>query len=244
MLFRGLMVSSLSGSVDGLVASHNRGGPYFRELVVPVNPNTTRQQDVRTAMATAYADWAGLTADQRQNWQNFADTQLRTNRIGDRRHNSGWDEYTRWAVPRLQANATLGFSFGTGAAYPQFPEAKLSRPPTATLESGNTVFRLHFDNADFWVNDQDNALLLYLCSTRVSPGVRAIRPIKPTINFFRGPYELAAAIAGDPDAPIADHLDYTIAVTLTAGQRMFWRVRLTTDDSGMSQPYEGVVIAS
>ena len=47
MLFVPTIGTKLSGSLGGIVASHNRFGSYFRQRTVPVNPDTADQQMVR-----------------------------------------------------------------------------------------------------------------------------------------------------------------------------------------------------
>lgn len=244
MIFQGTFVGPMSGKLNGVVASHNRGGQYFRTHVIPTDPATTRQLACRDAMAQAYGQWLDNSVQVRQDWQNFAGQVLRTNRIGQPRHNTGFQEFCRWAVPRYQINAQLGYSLGIGNAVARLPEAALITPPVGTIESGGTVFRLSFDNTDFWVHDQDNILFVQLCATRTGPGTVAIRARPSTINYFRSPYQLAGAISGDPDDPIAANIDITVPLTVLVGERMFWRARLSTDDSGMSRPYEGVAIRS
>ena len=49
MLFKPTIVASLSGSLGGITASHNRFGAYLRERVIPVNPGTQPQVIVRNA---------------------------------------------------------------------------------------------------------------------------------------------------------------------------------------------------
>jgi hypothetical protein len=244
MLIRELITSEMSGSMGGITAARNRGGPYLRARVTPIDPATARQLVCRDAIAAAYAEWAGMDDAYRQAWQTWADALPRTNRIGDKRHNSGWAEYSRWCVLRKQINAQLGFVLGTGSATPKFPEAAVNYPLSAELVGEGGTFRLHYSPDDWWTADQDNCLALFLCSTREDVGGRAIRPIRGTINFFKGPYELATAVAGDPDGPLSGELDFNLPVAATAGQRVFWRARLSTDDHGTSREYSGVVIAT
>jgi len=63
----------MSGSIGGATYSHNRGGAYIRKRSVPVNPNTAKQQTIRTQMATVSGEWAGLTDNQRTLWTDWAE---------------------------------------------------------------------------------------------------------------------------------------------------------------------------
>lgn len=83
MLIRMGMGGQLSGSVAGVVASHNRGGQYLRNRSIPVNPNTVRQTEVRSAFASASFFWRTLTDAQRGGWISYAAGTPRLNRLGE-----------------------------------------------------------------------------------------------------------------------------------------------------------------
>jgi len=242
MLFRGTIIGPASGKLNGMVASHNRGGQYFRVHTIPTDPATGRQLKCRDALAQAYNQWRDNSPQIRQDWQNYAQQMRRVNRLGDEHHLTGWQEFSRWAAPRYQLNAQLGWTIGIGNAVAKIPEAALSIPPVGTIIDDGGTFRLTFDNTDFWVHDQDNALMLYLCSSRDTEGTRGVRALAPTRNYFRGPYQLVDAADGDPDDPIPSTIDVPLTIDAALGEKIFWRARLTTDDSGMSKPYEGVAI--
>lgn len=244
MLFRGTWIGPASGKLNGNVASHNRGGQYLRVHTIPTDPNTATQRLMRQAITDAATQWQADTPEERQGWENWGRRHPRPNALGDAHTHSGWNEFCRWAVPRYYANAALSLGLGVGNAVPQGDEAKLSTAPTGSLITGNTIFRLTYDPADWWVHDHDNALLLYLCTTLSEPGVRGIHALRPTINWFRGPYQLVAAQPGDEEGSLSGHLDFTLPVTALENERMFWRAVLSTDDHGQSTEYTGVAIGS
>ena len=47
MLFKGTIGAAYSGKIGGVVASHNRGGQYFRQHVIPTDPATGLQSTMR-----------------------------------------------------------------------------------------------------------------------------------------------------------------------------------------------------
>ena len=51
MKYIGLLSSAASGKLGGIVASHNRGGQYFRHHSIPVQSRTPAQRLVRYALA-------------------------------------------------------------------------------------------------------------------------------------------------------------------------------------------------
>ena len=129
MLIRMGMGTQLSGSVGGVVASHNKGGAYLRGRSVPTNPNSARQQTVRSAFAASAIGWAGLTVEQREAWEGYAALTAVTNRIGESITVSGFNMYVR-------ANSFRG---GAGAAVVAAAPRSLVRRstlrPTALITS-------------------------------------------------------------------------------------------------------------
>ena len=84
MLIKSQLITQASGSIGGLVGSHNAGGMYFRARTIPVNPGSAAQIAVRNIVAQLTAAWtADLTAAQRTAWQTYADNVPTTNRLGD-----------------------------------------------------------------------------------------------------------------------------------------------------------------
>jgi len=65
-------LGTLSGKLGGLVASKNRAGAYLRKWVVPNNPGSSRQTEVRGFIATLSTAWRALIAVTRAEWENFA----------------------------------------------------------------------------------------------------------------------------------------------------------------------------
>lgn len=68
----GPIIGQASGSVAGLVFSHNAGGPYIRNRAIPTNPNTAAQLLVRANLSTLSGAWKGLTDGERQAWRGWA----------------------------------------------------------------------------------------------------------------------------------------------------------------------------
>jgi len=83
-LFKSSLLAQASGSVGGTVYSHNRGGAYIRNRALVSNPNTDRQQAVRSAMSALSKMWGqSLTQPQRDSWTAYAANRPVTNRLGD-----------------------------------------------------------------------------------------------------------------------------------------------------------------
>lgn len=75
MKFRGTLITDVSGSLAGATASRAKGGvTYLRERITPTNPNTSRQQVVRSALGVISAAWKStLTPTERLSWIALAD---------------------------------------------------------------------------------------------------------------------------------------------------------------------------
>jgi len=83
-----------SGKMGGLVWSHNKGGPYIRTRTIPTNPNSSRQQAVRSFLAQMSVSWELLTDEQRNAWNSWAAENPLTNPIGNSYVRTGHQAYT------------------------------------------------------------------------------------------------------------------------------------------------------
>lgn len=223
MLFVPTIAGKLSGKIGAIVASHNRGGPYFRLATVPTNPNTPFQQAVRTAVAALTSAWQdSLTQAQRDAWQVYADNVTVVNRIGESVNISGIAHFVRSNVARLQNDlvsilvAPIIFNLG------QFAKGDAN----AAAQAGQTVdiiFGATFP-IDPWINEAGSFMLAY-----VSP------PQNSGIKFYKGPYRLAGNVQGDP-APPSSPLVVTAPFAINEGQRVFVRTVVVYADGRATTP--------
>jgi hypothetical protein len=89
----GMIVVAGSGKIGGHVASHNRGGAYFRTKVTPINPQSTDQGTVRNRLSGLATGWGGLTDAQRSSWNAAVELYKKTNIFGDTVKPSGFNLY-------------------------------------------------------------------------------------------------------------------------------------------------------
>jgi hypothetical protein len=85
----------LSGSIGGWTFSHNRGGRYVRQRVVPTNPSSAKQQLARASLSSSAKLWTTLTAVQRSQWAVYAQEHPVPNRLGEMITLSGFGWYCR-----------------------------------------------------------------------------------------------------------------------------------------------------
>jgi len=211
-------VAAASGSLGGVTFSRNRGGPYIRRRVVPVNPNTIQQQFIRSLVSQLTSLWLStLTALQRESWDTYAFQVPLPNPLGALVNVGGLGMYVRSNVPRLQVglsridNAPVEFNLGDFTA------------PTITTLVAPNVLTLAFTEADDWANEDDAAMLVY-----------GSRGQNDSINFFKGPYRAFTGILGDAAIPPTTPQILTWSFGLNIGQRGFLRAQVTRKDGRLS----------
>lgn len=221
MLFKPTIGTQLSGSIGGIVASHNAGGAYFRARSTPVNPNSPQQQTVRNAFANLTSIWSGtLTPAQREAWDVYGDNVKLTNRIGEQVNVSGIAHYTRSNVTRIQFGQARVDDGPTDFDLGGMGATSISDFSEAT-QSGNFNFTTS-GITDPWANEAGGFLFLYLSA-----------PQNPGINFYHGPYRAANFIIGDPAPPVPP--TPTIPpFAITEGQRLFGRSIASTANGRLS----------
>ncbi len=88
------ILGEIRGKIGANVFSHNRGGDYIRRFVAPVNPNSTRQQFMRSTLGILATLWSTtLTQLQRDAWSAWAATQTRIGPLGNNISLTGINAY-------------------------------------------------------------------------------------------------------------------------------------------------------
>ncbi len=206
MKFKSALITTGSGKLGGIVASHNRGGQYLRGLTIPTNPNTAQQQAVRNALSSLQALFATLTTAQRTGWQTYAINTPVTNALGDSITLTAQQMFVKCNTLRLQAGvATISAPPGVSGLIPL-------TLPVATIVAAGSTASVAFTNSDSWAIAAGGYLLVY-----------AARPVAGTINYFKGPYRFAGKVTGaatPPTTPAVITLPFTIG---SAGTKMGFR---------------------
>lgn len=240
MLFRGLLATQLSGALDGLIAAHNSGGPYFRNRTTPTDPNTSRQIYMRTALNAAYLNWLDLSPELRAVWEAYARSIERVNRIGAKRHNSGWNEFVRAFTYRRYAESAFSIGLTTNLSSLALPQPQQAAPFNLEISTASADALFTYDDADPVYGSSETVVLIELSGVRTAPGVISLTPYPPTRNFFKGPWQLAGfGQAGVVTPPVT----ITLAATPTQYQRVFWRARISSLTQGLGPVQYGVAIA-
>lgn len=224
MKFLPIIGTDLSGSLGGITASHNRGGAYFRNRAIPVNPNTVFQQAVRGFLAALTSLWNDtLTVVQRAAWDLYALNVPLLDTLGNPRNVGGLGMYIRSNVPRLQVglarvdDGPIIFNLGD-----------FTNPSFDTFVAATEVFNVNFEDTDDWL-DQDGSAML----------ISSSRSTNPTINFFKGPYRAVAPILGDSGTPPTSPVVTLAAFDIAVGNRTFIQTRVSRADGRLTLPFRG-----
>lgn len=224
MLIRTGFGGQLSGSVGGVVASHNAGGAYLRNRSVPTNPNSLRQQLVRSSVTTAAGLWQGLTLAQRSAWTAYAVGTPVTNRLGESITLSGWNMFAR-AVAFFVSTDSLGTLPTVAPVTPGLANLAIDGVSVLSAASGITV------DCPGTLCD-DSGLI------SIGPSLSAGQA------FFKGPYTAwltvadFSAIDATPTAGNQAVNRYGIPV---AGERRPIRIRASDSTGKLSSSFETVV---
>lgn len=116
-LFKSPIVSDASGSIGGATFSKNKGGLYMRARVKGTQPNTTAQTDARNRLKAITQAWATLTQAERDAWIAAAQSSTYQNALGDTKHLTGSQLFTKL----------------NGSARAANPSASLITSPPSTL---------------------------------------------------------------------------------------------------------------
>lgn len=211
MLIKSAILSALSGSIAGATAAKNRGGTYFRSRVVPINPQTAAQYEVRGNMAAAASGWSGLTATQRQNWSTYAESLDGTNAVGDTKRLSGMNAY-------VAANS-LRFLAGQAALSnaPTLSGKGTFTPPGSapSVSEGDNEVTIDITLTDSWAATAGGVLFFYVG-----------QPVSAGTSFYKGPWNLYAlqvrGVSAPTDPLVLARIGSEVPIV---GQRRFCRIR-------------------
>lgn len=219
MLFKPLLIGQLSGSVGALTASRNKGGAFIRQRVIPTNPGTQPQTQVRSAMGQLAALWTNtLTQSQRDAWDVYALNVPLLNRLGESVQVTGLNQYQRSNIVRVQ-NGLPRVDEGPTI----FNLGDFTEPAIATF-TNPTALSLTFTDTDDWVAEDDAAMLVY-----------GSRNTGVAIKYFKGPYQkYAVQLLGDSLLPPTSPFAGVNPFNVSGGNQAFIKVAVTRADGRYS----------
>lgn len=89
------VVDNISGKLNGSVFARNKGGHYIRSKSNPTNPQTIRQNMVRSLLSGVSTEWRQLTHGQREAWKGAAVDFPYQNKLGDSKIYSGFNLFVK-----------------------------------------------------------------------------------------------------------------------------------------------------
>ncbi len=183
MLIKSTILAQMSGSLNGSVFSHNRGGQYARNRSIPANPATTRQGEVRTSLTVLSLQWGQvLTQAQRDAWSNYAASTPVTNRLGDQTTLSGIAQYTK----------TNQFRTSTLGAVPINDPPAPAAPPGGAFPS---FLSAEFNN-NMGVGSMTAQVNVTSPTTGYSMAIYSSAGLSPGKGFWKGPYSELTIVPG------------------------------------------------
>ena len=135
MKYIGLLTSAASGKLGGIVASHNRGGSYFRHHVIPVQPRTPAQKLVRNQLAAFSSAFKSLTASQIQGWNALALTVTLKSKLGTTYNPTGQQLFV--SCNKHLANVGVTTQLNVAPSIPSIPG--VTTFTSTPVGSGSTV---------------------------------------------------------------------------------------------------------
>jgi hypothetical protein len=195
-------VAEMRGSQAGQTYSRNRGGSYTRNRVTPLNPQSSRQQSVRSSMTELTTAWGvDLSQAQRDGWTAFAQAWPTTDVFGAVIVLTGLQMFVRQNMTLLQAGL------------PRIDDAPLNLDVqslltlSVTVAVGATTFDVDFTPTPL---DAGSRFQLF-----VTP------PIQPGISFVKNKLRLLITGVDATPSPIDAWADYVAMFgTPVAGQKI------------------------
>ncbi len=215
-------VAKISGRVGGSIFANNRGGNYVKNFAVPVNPNTTPQQEVRSALSDLVVGWLDdLTDTQRAAWETYGENVAMTNRIGDTIFLTGQQHYIRSNSLLKRSGLTL---VDDGPVVFEIPasDPTLALTGTATTQDVTLVY----DDQMTWPDENGGFLFIFLG-----------QPQNAQRNFFDGPWRLTDFVTGINGAPPTSPTVSTAPFAISEGQHLWAYARIMRADGRLSEAF-------
>lgn len=195
------------GKLGGIVFSRNRYGLYVRTKSSPVNPNSDRQNAIRSRFGAISAHWRDtLTAAQREGWNDYADETKRADVHGNLQSLAGNAMYCRFNVP-----------------WTDIGETRVDAPPVTPGEApmiyftltGSTAAGVNLATVDPTLLAADRYYIL-----------RCAAPVSQARDFYNGPWTRGGYIPGDQALPYLLVAGGSVAI----GQRWYFKIRALESD--------------
>lgn len=219
-------IADARGSIESTVFSKNRYGNYMRNRTTPVNPQSVRQQGVRTDLSSLVDRWSNtLTQAQRDGWNTYAANVPTTNKLGETIKLSGYNWYVGNNTAMLQAGGVI-----VDDAPTNFTRVGADATYAVALSEATQLISVTFDNTLPWAND-DNGWMLISMSLPVNGGR----------EYVQSSFRVAGAIEGDGTTPPTSPATIAVPYPVAAGQKVTVTARIIEEDGRTSQKFQSTV---
>ncbi len=207
------ILGSLRGSIGDNTFSHNRGGDYVRRRVSPTNPNSTRQQTMRTFLGSIASLWSStLTLVQREQWNVWASNQAKEGPLGNTINWTGINGYVHCNTHLLDAS-----------------DARIDVPPIVVAPGGLLTASVDISA----INTAD----VTFTATPLAANEKLVMFMSLPQSGAALPNFKQCRIVGYSAAAQASPWAATIPFSVTSGQTVVFFVAVMDDETGLFSPY-------
>jgi len=229
MKFTSTIFGAASGSIGGTTFSRNRFGMYTRIRAIPTNPNSLRQQLVRSRFSFLSKAWGNnLSQAQRNAWNLYASQVTVKDRLGQDINLTGQQMFIRSNSIVVSIPLPIVEDAPTN-----FTLAETDATLSASISEATQLVSVVFDDTQPWASEDDAGMQISI-SRPVSPGVSFIPPI----------FRVAGTLLGDLGVPLTSPQDVTSPFNITAGQKVLVQARIVRADGRLSEPFRITVTAA
>lgn len=220
MKYTSAILTAARGKVRGLVASHNKGGTYFRGKTIPTNPKSAGQVAARGRVGNLMARWRStVVASNQAGWATFAMNVNVIDKLGNSILLSGPNWYMKANAQRMAMGLPV-----VDAAPGIFALSTLS-PLSGTLVAAGATALIGWNGIDDWQTG----------SVTAGIAIYASRPQNSTINYFSGPYRFAGTVrSAASSGTLAVPLPFLAGPT---GSKIFFRAVASASDARPSSVF-------
>ena len=221
----GLAVTDGRNKCGDVVYSRNRWGVYTKKYFKPRNPKSAFQTTFRNLWKANFQLWQSITEDQRKMWLLAAQSQKRSNNLGQKHFMSGFNYF-------MQINTNINFSSHASTPIPVPYILPISLPACTLIASGTAgALSLNFSPA----LPNSGHMLYVAASACLSPGrmvvTRQPRYIASWVDSGQTSIDILSAWA-------------TIHGLMIVGKKIFVRIFVTNSSGAHSIPVTVSAIVS